>query len=160
MSDTPTWTAALRAPPIDLVWVHVAGHPNAPDDPFGQEVLSLRPDGSMLLQWHQRGVKAAWSARVPPELVARVLEATAEGDFPAFPMMMLPPGAGGSRTLRVRAGGQQAEAILAEPLEKQPHFGLIARIADSLCAQVRGRKFWGEDPAKHAVTHIIPVEPG
>ncbi|MCA9563494.1 MAG: hypothetical protein KC561_08390, partial [Myxococcales bacterium] len=159
MSDDFSWTEVLRTPPSDLIWLHGVGHPNAPDDPFGAEWLSLTPEGKVKLEWEQRGERAVWTARVPQALVQTLLDATADAGFPDIPLEMLVAGPGGHRTLTVSLGDRKAGATVGSHLEKQPAFGLIARIADSLCAQIRGRQVYGDDPAAGAISDVAEVKP-
>lgn len=137
------WPQLLRAPPFDLRVVHDMGQPDGPRVKSGRHCLEMAPDGQLRLEWWLRAQHGVWTARCDPQPVARFLEILAEVDFPNVPQHPMTPGPS-TRSIVVRARGQQASALLARyPLERTPPFEELCGIADSLCLQIRGEPIPG-----------------
>ena len=157
MSDT--WTQLLQKPPADLVLIHELGLPNDPASIYGAEILAARQDGSLTLQWKRAQESGALSARVDPKIVRRWAELLATGGFPDFPPRQIAPGAS-FRIFEAQAGTQRVRAVLSRfHFEDQPPYEELCAIADSVCAQMRGRKCWADpDPARGLVRDVKPLD--
>ncbi|MGK3995860.1 hypothetical protein [Sorangium sp. So ce1024] len=157
-SGTTDWRAILRRTPGDLVLAHDLGLPDDPSSIYGRELLEARIDGSLKLTWWQAGQSGALSAKVSPAVVRRWAALLAEGNFPDFPSAELVGGAS-FRGFEARTNEHQARAVLSRfHFEDVPPYEELCAIADSVCAQMRGRKCWADpDPAKGQVRDVRPI---
>jgi hypothetical protein len=152
------WQAILTTPPPDLVLTHELGLPDDPSSIYGRERLEARPDGGLVLRWLQAGRSGAVAARVDPALVRRWAALLAEARFPELPPAKLVGGAS-FRAFEARTTTQHVRAYLSRHhFEDVPPFEELCAIADSVCAQMRGRKCWADpDPARGQVHDVRDV---
>lgn len=153
------WSAILRDLPPELVLVHELGLPHDPSSIWGQERLSLRPDGWLRLDVWQRDQRLAWEGRVDPALVRRWATLLARGGFPSLPAAPMSAGAS-FRAFEAKLGDQSTRALLSRyHFESKAPWETLCAIADSLCAQVRGRVVWVKpDPAAGALSAVRQLE--
>lgn len=152
------WKSILLQAPSDLVLAHELGLADDPSSIYGRERLEVRAGGALTLRWWQSGKSGALAASVDPAIVKRWAASLARAKFPAFPERELAPGAS-FRVFEAQAAGQQARAVLSRfHFEDEPPYDELCAIADSLCAQIRGRKCYSDpDPAKGAVKDVRPL---
>jgi hypothetical protein len=96
------------------------GNEHNPTNPFGRSELVIHPDGTALLNQHSRPPRAgqagpvrAWTGRIDPVAVERLLAELARANFPAVPpeRSLLPDST--VRRLTIDTDGTSASAYLS-----------------------------------------------
>jgi hypothetical protein len=135
-----------------------AGNEHNPSDPFGRVTMDLAADGSVRVDHVGRGgVARSWTARVGPEVLARLHTALTDAGFPVEPPLapLLP----GTRLRTLRATGDLDGVVLLawEPSADRPGYDTAFAVLDALVAEIAGVEV---DRAGRApvATDVVPVD--
>jgi|GEM_PF-2111953 len=128
--------------PGDRIW-YTVGNEHNPSDPFGRVVLTIEADGSAELEHYSRMGDGAWTARVAPDVIARIRSELARSSFPHVPREPIPAGSA-LRHLEVVTDDEPEYAVMsAQQGERLEGFAQAFELLDAIAVRISSGAYAG-----------------